>query len=202
MELTRKERSMQKIAACIALCVWLAGGAYSTGQRPFIERKNLKQPAGIQGYPYAAGYAWFYDGGVLNSCRMAREAPFGEARLSAGSWISLRSDGKPGFVFPRHDARIGPATCMGSAMGREGIMTAFFPSGKLKECFLAGDQEIQGVPCAHGGFFSELFGGDASTKFHENGELRACRLSRVATVRGKQFASGARVALDEQGRIK
>ena len=87
-------------------------------------------------------------------------------------------------------------------MGREGIMTSFFPSGKLKECFLAADQEIQGVPCVHGGFFSELFGGDASTKFYENGGLRACRLSRAATVRGKQFASGTRVELDEGGRIK
>jgi hypothetical protein len=42
----------------------------------------------------------------------------------------------------------------------------------------------------------------ASTKFYENGGLRACRLSRAATVRGKQFASGTRVELDEGGRIK
>jgi hypothetical protein len=35
----------------------------------------------------------------------------------------------------------------------------------------------------------------ASTKFYENG-------GRAATVRGKQFASGTRVELDEGGRIK
>jgi hypothetical protein len=179
-----------------------AGAAYGVGGGLPIERKHLAQPADVQGYPCAAGYAWFYDGGALSSCRVARDVPFGEARAGAGSWISLTSDGKPASVFLRHDTRIGAVTCMGSAMGREGIMTAFFPSGKLKECFLAGDQEIGGVPCAHGGFFSELSGGDASTKFYENGELRACRLSRAATVGGKQVASGARVELDEGGRIK
>jgi len=67
-------------------------------------------------------------------------------------------------------------------------MTSFFPSGKLKECFLAADQEIQGVPCVHGGFFSELFGGSAATQFYENGGLRSCRLARAATV----AASGSR----------
>lgn len=191
-----------KIGVCTAIGVCLATGAYGAGERPSIERRHLGQPAEIQGYPCAAGYAWFYDGGALNSCRLARDVSFGEARAGAGSWIYLTSDGKPQSVFLRHDTRIGPATCMGSAMGREGITTVFFPSGKLKLCFLADDQEIQGVPCVHGGFFSELFGGDASTKFYENGELRACRLSRAATVRGKRFARGARVEFDEQGRIK
>ena len=78
---------MQKIAVGIAICVCLAGGAFGAGQRPNTERKDLKQPADIQGYPCAAGYAWFYDGGALSSCRMARDVPFGEARASAGSWI-------------------------------------------------------------------------------------------------------------------
>ncbi|MGD0579124.1 MAG: hypothetical protein ABSC08_09375 [Bryobacteraceae bacterium] len=193
---------MMKIGVCTAICWCLAGAAYGSGQRPHVERKDLDKPTEIQGHPCAAGYAWFYDGGALNSCRVARDVPFGEARVGAGSWIYLTSDGKPQSVFLRHDTRIGPATCMGSAMGREGITTVFFPSGKLKLCFLADDQEIQGVPCAHGGFFSELFGGDASTKFYENGGLRACRLSRAATVRGKRFARGARVEFDEDGRIK
>src|SRR5208282_1130985 len=125
--------------------------------------------------------------------------PFGEARAGAGSWITLTSDGKPQFAFLRHGTRIGPALCMGSAMGREGISTAFYPSGKLKECYLAADQEIQGVPCVHGGFSSELFGGDASTRFYERGGLRSCRLSRAATVDGRQFARGTRVELDEAG---
>ena len=193
---------MRNITVWTAIWVCLAGGAFGAGQRRNTERKDLKQPADIQGYPCAAGYAWFYDGGALSSCRLARDVPFGEARVSAGSWITLTSDGKPEFVLLRRDTRIGPATCMGSAMGREGIMTTFFPSGKLKECFLAGDQDIEGVPCVHGGFFSELFGGSAATQFYENGGLRSCRLARAATVRGKQFSSGARVELDEAGRVK
>jgi hypothetical protein len=129
----------------------------------------------------------------LSSCRLTREAAFGEAKVAAGSWITLTPDGKPQLVFLRDDTRIGAATCMGSAMGREGISTAFYPSGKLKECFLAANQEIQGVPCVHGGFFSELFGGSAAVQFYENGDLRSCRLSKAATVQGQPFAKGARV---------
>ena len=193
---------MPKTPVCAAIWVCLAGVAYGQGERPAIERKHLDKPADIQGYPCAAGYAWFYDGGALQSCRLTRDVPFGEARAGAGSWITLTSDGKPQFAFLRHDTRIGPVTCMGSAMGREGISTAFYPSGKLKQCSLAADQEIQGVPCVHGGFFSELSGGDASTSFYERGGLRSCRLSRAATVDGKQFARGARVELDEAGRIR
>jgi len=168
---------------------------YGEDQRPHLERRHLDKPAEIQGYPCAAGYAWFYAGGALNSCQVAREVAFGEARVSAESWITLTSDGKPDFVFLRHDTRIGPATCTGSAMGREGSTTSFYPSGKLKECFLPADQEIQGVPCVHGGFFSTLFGGDPSVHFYEDGELHACRLSKAATIRGKQFARGERVHL-------
>ncbi len=142
-----------------------------------------------------AGYAWFYQDGGLYQCQVTRETVFGDARVTAGSWIALTPGGKPDLVFLRDDTRIGAAACMGSAMGREGSMTAFYPSGKLKECFLPADREIQGVPCVHAGFLSQLFGGSAEVQFYENGDLRSCRLSKAATVRGKPFAKGERISL-------
>ena len=60
----------------------------------------------------------------------------------------------------------------------EGPIVAFYPSGKLKECFLAADQLVQGVPCSHGGFWITTFSGDPSLKFHVDGKLASCKLSK------------------------
>jgi hypothetical protein len=59
----------------------------------------------------------------------------------------------------------------------EGPVVAFYPSGKIKICFLAEDQVVQGVPCSHGGFFASLSGPDPGVHFDKNGMLRQCRLT-------------------------
>jgi hypothetical protein len=35
-------------------------------------------------------------------------------------------------------------------------MTTFYPSGKLKQCWLAKDQVVQGVPCMNGGILGDV----------------------------------------------
>jgi hypothetical protein len=59
-------------------------------------------------------------------------------------------------------------------------MTFFYPSGKLRLCWLAEDQVVQGLPCmAAAGFWGTLFHyGGAGTSFHENGKLHSCTLSK------------------------
>ena len=52
----------------------------------------------------------------------------------------------------------------------------FYPSGKLKECYLAGDQTVQGVPCLNGGIFGDGLG--LGAVFHENGKLKSCKLAK------------------------
>ena len=73
-----------------------------------------------------------------------------------------------------HDAPILGLNCLGGSWlgSGEGAMVAFYPSGKLKQCFLAGDQIVQGVPCTNGG----LLGSGA--KFHQSGKLQSCKLSK------------------------
>jgi hypothetical protein len=91
-----------------------------------------------------------------------------------------------------HDAPILGLTCQGgSFLGPgEGSVVALYPSGKLKLCFLARDQIVQGVPCAHGGFFASLSGVDPGVAFDESGKLIACRLSKDfgAQHRGERYA--------------
>jgi hypothetical protein len=150
------------------------------GPQPDVHRKTLHAPAEIQGYPCAKGYAWFFADGRLNRCTVSAETAFGEARIPAGTYIALNPDGTTAFIQMSHDAPILGVTCMGGSwLGpSEGAMVGFYPSGKLKQCYLAGDQTVQGVPCAPGGLLASLRGVDPSVLFYESGKLHACKLAK------------------------
>jgi hypothetical protein len=143
-------------------------------------RKTLSPQTDIQGYPCAKGYAWFYGDGHLDCCFVPREISFGEATIPAGSEIALTSDGTPEMVQMSRDTAIRGYVCAGGGwLGvAEGSMTSFYPNGSLKECFLASDQAVQGVPCSHGGFWITAFHGDPSVKFRSDGMLASCKLTQ------------------------
>jgi len=159
---------------------------------PATNHKMLDQPSVIQGYPCDKGFAWFFLDGRLQRCTLARAMSFGEARVPAGSMITLLPDGRPNFVQLSHSAPVAGYLCMGAGwMGvAEGSTTAFYPSGKLKQCYLAGDQMVQGVPCMNGSLVGDGRGGGA--QFYESGKLRSCRLTRDfgAMHRGDRFVQG------------
>jgi len=169
-----------------AILFFLSLCAVSTAAQPQTTRKTLDQPAVIQGIPCDKGYAWFFSGGQLQKCTVTREMPFGEITIPAGSWITLTEDGKPAFVQMPHDASMLGLKCQGGGpLGpSEGSVIALYPSGKLKACFLAGDQTVQGDPCSQGGFFSTVSGPDPGVYFYESGKLRQCRLT--ADFRGQR----------------
>ena len=163
-------------AICIVLWLGLAGIACDAGeQHPY--RKALKQSTEIQGYSCAKGYAWFYGDGRLKSCTVAGDTTFGVARAPEGSWITLDPDGRPKIIQLVRDTQILGYTCRGGnwLLGpSEGATTAFYPSGKLEECWLAEDQNVQGIPCER----SSMFSGDSSVQFYESGKLKSCKLSQ------------------------
>lgn len=174
-----RKKAMRNISFLALLLCGLLRSAWA-GASPHTYRKTLVQPAEIQDYPCAKGYAWFFDNGRLNRCTVTREIRFGEVRIPAGSYIALNPDGKPDLVQMSHDAPILGLTCQGGSLlgPGEGAVVAFYPSGKLKLCFLAHAQTVQGVPCAKGGFFATLTGVDPGVSFDESGKLSACKLSK------------------------
>ena len=92
-----------------------------------------------------------------------------------------------------HDIRILDYTCRGGGFGGpEGYTTAFYHSGTLKLCWLAGDQAVQGIPCMGAGFIADVFGGGVGAYFHENGKLRSGKLSKDfgGLRRGEHFIHG------------
>jgi hypothetical protein len=128
----------------------------------------------------------------LNRCTITRETAFGEVRIPAGTYIALNPDGTPSFIQMSHDAPILDMTCQGGSWlgSGEASVVVFYPSGKLKLCYLAGDQSVQGVPCAARGLIVSLSGVDPGVLFYESGKLQACKLSRDygAQRKGERFA--------------
>src|SRR5258708_29123380 len=96
-----------------AASLFSGGVALAESLRPSLERRHLDKSAEILVYPCERGFAWFYDSGTLESCRTARDSSFGEARVPAGSWIHLTSDGNPRFVFLHHDTCVNNFMCRG-----------------------------------------------------------------------------------------
>jgi antitoxin component YwqK of YwqJK toxin-antitoxin module len=152
----------------------------------------------IQGYSCAKGYTWFYADGKLNECFVSQETQYGEALIPRGSVIYLKPDGRPDFAMLEHDSEVAGVRCSGGnwLLGpSEGAMTVFYPSGKLEQCWLAGDQSVQGVPCMTAGFIG-LFGDgarrDGGAKFYESGKLESCTLAKDfgGKRRGEHFQQG------------
>jgi hypothetical protein len=192
MKVTESPYLRKKFQITLALLMCGLSLLAQAGTLPHVTRKTLDQPTEIQGFPCAKGYAWFFEDGKLSRCTVTQEVAFGEARIPAGTYIALHPDGAPDFIQLPHDAPILGMTCMGGSwLGpSEGAMVAFYPSGKLKLCYLAGDQQVQGVPCAHGGFWVSLGGVDPGVLFDESGDLRGCRLARDygAQRKGERYA--------------
>jgi hypothetical protein len=163
-----KKTILFAVLLCSLFCAVIARSQSQT------VRKKLDRPTEIQGYPCAKGFAWFFADGKLNRCTISRQIDFGEAKIPIGSIIALRPDAKPDFVQLSDDTHIGGIICRGGSwQGPEGgSTTEFYPSGKLKQCFLAGNQEVQGVPCMNGG----LIGHDV--QFSEDGRLQSCKLTK------------------------
>ena len=185
---------MKKISALALLFIMLGTIPISglAGETPANHRMKLQEPREIQGYPCAKGYAWFYSNGNLQRCTVSRDITFAEARVPAQSIISMQADGKPNSVSLFHDSEVAGYTCRGGGLlgPSESWTTAFFPTGKLKLCWLASDQIIQGVPCMHASFMGDVFGGSAGTYFYESGKLKSCKLSKDYGIqhRGQRFA--------------
>jgi len=192
-------KRLSRLVAVLAVVVAAGCGVTQTVQSgSAAQRTKLQQDTEMQGYPCAKGYAWFYADGKLESCAVSREFVFGEAKVPVGSIVSLLQDGRPRYAMMARDSEVAGVKCSGGnrLLGpSEGAMTAFYPSGKLEQCWLAGDQVVQGIPCMRGGFLG-LFGDgarrDGGVKFYESGKLESCTLARDfgEKRRGDHFQQG------------
>jgi len=167
---------------------------------PHTTRKDLKAPQEFQGWPCAAGYAWFFADGKLESCTLSRESPVGEINAPEKSWIALTEEGAPRLVWLPADAMVKGYPSRGGA-AEHSYSIALYPNGKLKTIWLSADTAIDGVPCMRAGFIADVFGGGVETDFHENGRLKACKVSADITLQGRSFRRGDHIRLDAAGNV-
>jgi hypothetical protein len=162
--------------------------------------KCLNVNEAIHAYPCVDGKTSYVARTGLTSCVVSRDTDFGEARIPAGSAVYLNEDGKPFSAFLSHDTAIRGYTCRGGH--GHGYSTAFYSSGELKLCWLASDQEVQGIPCMQASFLADVIGGTVGTHFYRNGKLRTCKISRDAVIQGRKFGQGDHIYLDADGRVQ
>jgi len=117
-------------------------------------------------------------------------------RIPSDSIIVLDRTGNPKYAMLSRDWPILGLKCRGGGwLGpAEGATTAFYSNGQPKECWLAGDQFVQGVPCRDSfGFWNAVFGnGTGGVNFYHTGRLKSCTLSRdfAGLKRGQRFVQG------------
>ncbi len=160
-----KKTILFAVLMCSLIC------AASVACQSQAERKKLDRPKEIQGYPCAKGVVWFFADGKLNRCAISQSIYIGGTKIPTGSIIALRPDAKLDFVQLIDDAQIAGILCRGGSWQGPagGSSTEFYQSGKLRQCFLAGNQEVQGVPCMNGGLVGDRQG--HAVQFSEDGRL-------------------------------
>jgi hypothetical protein len=187
------------------LLVWIAallgGASVASGQD--ATRRKLATPRTIDGVSCAAtgrAYADFFPSGRLKSCPIAHDTVIGGHALRVGTWITLDEAGLLRAAWLSHDTPLAGHLCKGT--GYKGFSVRFRPDETLELCFLARDTVIDGVPCLHGSFVTELRGGGRTIAyFHEDGSLASCQASRAFTVTGTQFRKWDRVNRQRTGTI-
>jgi hypothetical protein len=164
-----------------------------------ITRRDLAEPEVIQDVP-CKQFAVFFDGGALMSCRLSEDADIGAARLPEHTIVRFHADGGLWYAFLPRPTEIEGHLCKGS--GGEGAMTSFYPTGELRECWLAENTVIQGMPCirstVHGEIFGRLAGkGGPCAVFYRSGNLHSCKLSENIEIDGMKHKKGTRIMLPD-----
>ena len=175
----------------LALVLSVLAYAGSFGAQSQSSPRTLA-PHGSSGLPMRKRLCMVLSRRPLAAMHRLRKTAFGEAQVPSGSVITLHSDGHPKYVNLTHDASVLGYRCRGGGgSDRESDTTAFYPTGKLKLCWLAGNQDVQGIPCMDaGGFLAAIFHyGGGATEFYENGKLHRCTVSKDFGVlrRGTRF---------------
>lgn len=154
---------------------------------------ELKEDTVIGGRPCKQGWVHLGPNGVPVGFNASREIDLGRLTIPAGTWVFQNELGVVTVcAFPR-DTEVQGHLCRGSG-GPEGVETAFYPDGALKQYFLRQDTVIDGIPCKAG-----VFG--ESIELHENGRLKACALSKDLVRGGRTYPRGTRLHFAAAGVI-
>jgi hypothetical protein len=172
--------------------------------------------------------------GAIKHCRLANEHRFGAHVIPPGSDVYLHDTGVPWRIVLGADAAIYGQVLPAKAsifLERDGRLRFFWlhedaviqghripghedgqgnrlhPNGTVRAIWLAGDQEIDGIPCTSSGNVLRMgmrvmhLGTKRMAWFHDNGRLQQAMLSRDAVIQGHAFRKGDIISLRRDGTL-
>ncbi len=165
-----------------------------TDQRGFVIG-YLAADTAIAGRPCRQGWVHLHPNGIPAGYTAAADIPLSRLTIPAGTWVFQDDKGTLTVCsFPR-DMKIQNHDCRGGIGGSEGVQTAFYPSGALKQFFAPKAVEIEGFPCRASAF-------QPGIELYEDGRLKSATLDKDIVRDGHVLHGGDRVRLTPQGSLQ
>lgn len=154
-----------------------------------LQRAFLVEASEIEGFP-CQRWMWWHEDGRLDNLELSRDFTVQGHVFPAATRMFFDREGRLAHAWLSRDTVIDGRPCG----GRWKIDTAFHPNGRVRAFFPDDPYEIDGVLCA-ASVFHPIY-------LHPDGRLRQCKLARAVTLDGRSFPRGARLVLDEAGRVQ
>jgi hypothetical protein len=178
--------------------------------------KTLYLPTFEAEIEYYDHTAKFFENKALEKCKLQGEHQLG--KYLCVNWLHLHQDGSieqmetakeiasPAYTIPPgsilffdqgesqwKNVYFSQNTLYADSIRIKGgnkVSTSFYSNGRLKNCFLAQDQYIQGIPCAASPFHY--------MHFSKEGQLQMATLSEDIILQGKSYKKGTTIRLGEE----
>ncbi|MBW7897096.1 MAG: hypothetical protein H3C27_18480 [Opitutaceae bacterium] len=146
----------------------------------------------VAGRPCRQGWIHLHPNGTLAGFFAAQDITLARFTIPAGTWVSQDDQGVVVVcAFPR-DVEIQGHLCRGGIGGSEGVRTAFYRDGALKEFYSRKPGRIDGIPCK-----SNLL--KAGITLYEDGRLQSAIVAEDFVHEGREYRKGDLLQLTPEG---
>jgi hypothetical protein len=142
--------------------------------------------------PCRKGWIHLHPNGILAGFTASRDMVLARFTIPAGTWVLQDSQGAVKVCAFPHDVEIQGHACQGGFGGAEGVQTAFYPGGALKEFYCREPVRIDGIPCKSSPFKGGII-------LYENGRLQSAILTEDFIIDGRNCREGDRIRLTPAG---
>jgi len=147
----------------------------------------------VGGRPCRQGWVHLHPNGTPAGFTASQDIALTRFTIPAATWVSQNTEGiVTTCSFPR-DVDIQGHVCRGGSGGAEGVQTAFYPDGALKQFYAPKPTRIDGVLCG-----ASLF--QSGIELYENGKLHSATLSEDLLLDGQLHHAGERIHLTAEGK--
>jgi hypothetical protein len=164
-----------------------------TFQKATIDKRGfvigwVDQDVTIHGRPCKQGWVHLHPNGALAGFTAAKEIALNRLTIPAGTWVFQDTNGTVTVCAFPHDTEVQGHLCRGGGVlgGSEGVQTAFYADGALKQFFAPHPVQIENVPCDASLFHKGI-------QLYEDGRLRSATLSEDFVRDGRVYHQGERL---------